>query len=143
MIPFMFEMPSLVELLGIGFMTSFDLPVRLRAAWRYVFVRDAQVRKMPGELWSERRAVIGLDLLNGKGKMFPDFLEKVDGGLGVVVVVDSQHPKSGRFVNGLGKNADALYPRGERTLHRVERSGPEPAEVHRAVLGQDDTSFVK
>jgi hypothetical protein len=43
-IPFMFEMPSLVELLGIGFMTSFDLPVHFRAAWRYVFVRDAQVK---------------------------------------------------------------------------------------------------
>jgi hypothetical protein len=96
----MFEMPSLVELLGIGFMTSFDLSVHLWAAWWYVFVRDAQVRKMPGELWSEGRAVIGLNFLNGKGKMFPDFLEKFDGGLGVVVVVDSQHAKSGRFVNG-------------------------------------------
>src|SRR4029434_10200179 len=99
-IPFMFEMPSLVELLGIGFMTSFDLPVHLRAAWWNVFVRDAQVRKMPGELRSKRRAVIGLDFLNGKGKMLSDFLEKIDGGLGVVVVVDSQHAKSGRFVNG-------------------------------------------
>jgi hypothetical protein len=99
-ISFMFEMPSLVKRLGIGFMTSFDLPVHLRAARWYVFVRDAQVRKMPGELWSERRAVIGLDFLNGKGKMLPDFLEKVDGGLGVIVVVDSQHAKSGRFVYG-------------------------------------------
>lgn len=96
----MFEMPSLVELLGISFMTSFDLPVHFGAAWWYMFVRDAQVRKMPGELWSERRAVIGLDFLNGKGKMLPDFLEKVDGRLGVVVVVDSQHAKPGRFVNG-------------------------------------------
>jgi hypothetical protein len=92
----MFEMPSLVELLGISFMTSFDLPVHFRAAWWYVFVRDAQVRKMPGELRSERRAVIGLDSLNGKGEMLADFLEEIDGGLGVVVVVDSQHAKSGR-----------------------------------------------
>ena len=94
----MFEMPSLVELLGISFMASFDLPVHFRAAWWYVFVRDAQVRKIPGELRSERRAVIGLDFLNGKGEMLPDFLEEIDGGLGVVVV--SQHAKSGRFVNG-------------------------------------------
>lgn len=99
-IPSMFEMLSLVELLGIGFMTSFDLPVHLRATWWYVFVRDPQVRKMPSELRSEGRAVIGLDFLNGKGKMLPDFPEKIDGGLGVVVVVDSQHAKSGRFVNG-------------------------------------------
>jgi len=55
---------------------------------------------MPGELWSERRAVIGLNFLNGNGNMLPDFLEKVDGGLGVVADVDSQHAKSGRLVNG-------------------------------------------
>ena len=65
----MFEMPSLVELLRIGFMAPLDLPVHLRAAWRYVPVRDAEVRKMPSELWSERRAVIGLNFLNGEGEM--------------------------------------------------------------------------
>ena len=99
-IPFMFEMPSLVELLRIGFMAPLDLPVHLRAARRYVPVGDAEIGKMPSELWSERRAVIGLDFLNGEGEMLPDLLEEVDGGLGVVVVVDAQHAKSGRFVNG-------------------------------------------
>jgi hypothetical protein len=98
-IPFMFEMPSLVELLGIGFMASFDLPVHLRAAWWYVLVRDAQVRKMPSELGPERRTIVSLNFLNREGKMLPDFLKKVDGGLGVVVVVDSQHAKSSRFVD--------------------------------------------
>jgi len=95
----MFEMPSLVELLRIGFMAPLDLPVHLRAAWRYVPVRDVEVRKMPSELWSERRAVIGLNFLNSEGKMILDLSEEVDSGLGVVVVVDAQDAKSRRFVN--------------------------------------------
>ena len=88
-IPFMFEMPSLVELLRIGFMASLDLSVHLRAAWRYVPVRDVEVGKMPSELWSERRTVIGLNFLNGEGEMLPNFPEEVDGGAGAVVVVDA------------------------------------------------------
>ena len=85
----MFEMPSLVELLRIGFMAPLDLTVHLRAARRYMFVGDAEIGKMPGELGSERRAVIGLNLLNSEGKMLADFPEEVDGGLSVVVVVDA------------------------------------------------------
>ena len=96
----MFEMPSLVELLRIGFMAPLDLTVHLRATRRYMFVGNAEIGKMPGELGSERRAVIGLDFLNGEGKMILDLSEEVDSGLGVVVVVDAQHAKSGRFVNG-------------------------------------------
>ena len=88
-IPFMFEMPSLIELLRVSFMASLDLTVHLRAARRYVFVRNAEIGKMPGELWSERRAVINLNLLNGEGEMLPDFLKEVDGGLRVVMVVDA------------------------------------------------------
>ena len=93
-------MPSLVELLRIGFVAPLDFPVHLRATWRYVPVRDAEVGEVPRELWAERRAVIGLNFLNGKGEMLPNFLEEVYGGLGVVVVVDTQHPKAGRFVYG-------------------------------------------
>jgi hypothetical protein len=52
-IPFMLEMPSLIKLLRIGFVASLDLPVHLRAAWRYVFAGNAEVRKMPGELGPE------------------------------------------------------------------------------------------
>jgi hypothetical protein len=95
----MFEMPSLVELLRIGYMAALDLPIHLRAAWRYVPVRDAEVGKMPSELWAERRAVSGLNFLNSEGKMIPDLSEEVASGLGVVVVVDAQDTKSGRFVN--------------------------------------------
>ena len=32
--------------------------------------------------------------------MLPDFPEEVYGGLGVVVIVDAQHPKSGGFIYG-------------------------------------------
>ena len=70
----MFEMPFLIELLRVGFMASLDLPVHLRAARRYVFVGNAEIGKMPGELWSERRTVIGLSFLNGEGKMLSDLL---------------------------------------------------------------------
>ncbi len=80
-------------------MAPFDLPVHLRAAWRNVPVRDPEVGKMPSELWSERRTVIGLDFLNSEGKVILDLSEEVDGGLGVVVVVDAQDAKSRRFVN--------------------------------------------
>src|SRR6202162_1300708 len=82
-IPFMFEMPSLIELLRVGFMASLDLPLQLRAARRYVFVGNAE---MPSELWSERRAVIGLNFLNGEGELLSDFLKEVDGSLGVVSI---------------------------------------------------------
>jgi hypothetical protein len=98
-IPFVFEMPSLIELLRIGFMAPLDLSVHLRATWRYVPVRDAEIGKMPSELWSERRTVIGLNVLNGEGKMLLDLSQEVDGGLGVVVIVDAQNAKSGSFVN--------------------------------------------
>ena len=99
-ISFMFEMPPLIELLRVGFMASLDLSVHLRAARRYVFVGNAEIGKVPSELWSERRAVIGLNFLNREGEMLLNLPEEVDRGLGVVVVVDAQHAKSGRFVNG-------------------------------------------
>ncbi len=49
----MFEMPSPIELLGVGLVASLDLSVHLRAARRYMFVGDAEIGKMPGELGSE------------------------------------------------------------------------------------------
>jgi hypothetical protein len=52
-------------------------------------MRDAEISKMPRELWSERRVVVGLDFLDGEGKMLTNFAEEVDGRLGVVVVVDA------------------------------------------------------
>jgi hypothetical protein len=81
-------------------MAALDLPVHLRATWGYVPVSDAKVGKVPGELSSERRAVVGLNFLNREGKMLLDLAEEVDCGLGVVVVVDAQHAESRRFVNG-------------------------------------------
>ncbi len=49
----MVEMPSPIELLRVGLVVSLDLPVHLRAAGRYVFVGNAEVEKMPGELLPE------------------------------------------------------------------------------------------
>jgi hypothetical protein len=85
----MFEMPSPIELLRVRLMASLDLPVHLRADRRYVFVGNAEVGKIPDKVWSEGSAVIGLDSLNGDGKMLSDFLKEVDGRLGVVVIVDA------------------------------------------------------
>jgi len=116
-IPFMFEMPSLIELLRVGFMASLDLPVHLRAARRYVFVGNAEIAKMPGELWSERRAVIGLNFLNGEGEILSDFLKEVDGSLGVVVIVDAQNTESGRFVNG--RELIKALPRSSHTRNEL------------------------
>jgi len=70
----MLEMPSLIELFRIGLMASLDLPVHLGASWRDVFVRNTEVGQVPGELGSERRAVIGLNSLNHERKMLSDFL---------------------------------------------------------------------
>jgi hypothetical protein len=38
---------------------------------------DAEIGKMPGELWTERRVVIGLDFLDGKGKMLTNLLKEM------------------------------------------------------------------
>ena len=62
-------------------------------------MRNAEIRKMPGELWSERRVVVRLDFLNGEGKMLTNFPKKIDRSLGVVVVVDSQNAKACSLVN--------------------------------------------
>jgi hypothetical protein len=69
-----------IELFRICFVAALDLAVHVGASWRDVAVRDAEVGEMPGELWSKRRAVIGLNFLNGKGEMLPDFPEEVDDG---------------------------------------------------------------
>jgi len=60
-------------------------------------MRNTEIRKMPGELWSERR--VRLDSLNGEGKMLTNFPKEVDGSLGIVVVVDSQNAKARSLVS--------------------------------------------
>src|SRR5690242_8258042 len=142
-IPFMFEMPSLVELLRIGFMASLDLSVHFWATWRYMFVGDAEIGEMPGELGSEGRTVIGLNLLNSEGEVLADLLKKVDGGLGVVVVVDAQDAKSGRFIDGCELiKALARFPtRGTNfTSSCTERPGT--CRGASGGLGPGDTSSV-
>ncbi len=52
-------------------------------------MRNAEIGKMPGELWSERRVIVCLDFLDGERKMLTNFPQEVDGSLGVVVVVDA------------------------------------------------------
>ena len=141
----MFEMSSLVELLRIGFMAPLDLPVHLRAAWRDVPVRDAEVGKMPSELWSKRRTVIGLNFLNSEGKMILDLSEEVDSGLGVVVVVDAQHAKSRRFVNSrkLIKALTCSSHTGNELHIELDRAARDLQRRIRWFWGRGDTSFVK
>ena len=73
-IPSIVKPSSLVELLRIGLVAALHLAVDLRTSGRNVAVRDAEVGKVPGELWSEGGAVIGLNFLNGEGEMLSDFL---------------------------------------------------------------------
>ena len=93
------EVPSSIELLRVRLVASLYLAIDLWASGRDVAVRNAEIRKMPSELWSERRVVIRLDFLDGEGKMLTNFPEEVDGSLGVVVVVDAQNAKPRSFIN--------------------------------------------
>ena len=52
-IPFIVEPLCSVELFRIGLVASFHLTVDFWTSRRDVAMRDAQVRKMPGELWPE------------------------------------------------------------------------------------------
>jgi hypothetical protein len=40
---------------------------------------------MPGKMWSERRIVIGLNVLNGEWEMLSDFPEEVYGSLAYIL----------------------------------------------------------
>lgn len=62
-------------------------------------MRDAQVRKVPRELRAEGGVVVGLNLLDGKGKMFSNLAQELDRRFSVVVVVDSQHAETCRFID--------------------------------------------
>ena len=73
----MSEVPSLIELLGICLVAALYLAVHFGASGRYVAMSDAEIGKMPGELWTERRVVIGLDFLDGKGKMLTNLLKEM------------------------------------------------------------------
>src|SRR5580700_7958898 len=81
-------------------MASLDRSVHVGAARMYVFVGNAGIGKMPSELRAGGRAVVGLESLNGRGKMLADFLKEIDRYLGVVAIADAQDAKSGRLIHG-------------------------------------------
>jgi len=83
------EISSSIELFRICLVTSLHLAIYLRTSGRDVPMRNAEIGKMPGELWSERRVIVCLDFLDGERKMLTNFPQEVDGSLGVVVVVDA------------------------------------------------------
>ena len=70
-------------------MASLDRSVHLGAVWRYMFVGNAGIGKMPNELGDERRGVVGSESLKVRGEMLADFLEEVDGCPGVFAVADA------------------------------------------------------
>jgi hypothetical protein len=69
----MSEVFSSIELFSIGFVASFYLAVYLWASGRDVAMRNAEIGKMPGELWPERRVVVRLYFLDGERKMLTNF----------------------------------------------------------------------
>ena len=92
---FVTKILSSIELFGIRLVAPLDLAVDLRTSRRDMAMRDAEIGKMPSELRSERGIVIGLNLLDGKGKVLTNFLEEVDGCLGVVVERLARTARSG------------------------------------------------
>jgi len=98
-IPFVLERTFSIELLRVGFVATFDLTVYLWASRWYVPMGDFEIAKMPGELWTKRRVIVGLNLLDRQGKMLADFLQEVHRCLGVVVIIDAQHAKECGFID--------------------------------------------
>ncbi len=99
-IPLMAEISASIEFFGIGLVAPLDFAIDLGASGWDVTMRDSEVREMPGELRSKRRIVVGLDLLDGEGKMLTHLREEVDCGLGVVVIVNAENAEARGFVNG-------------------------------------------
>jgi hypothetical protein len=110
------EQLSSIELLRIGFMTPLDLSVHFRAFLRDMAMRNAQIRKMPSELKAEGRVVVRLNLLDSKGEMLSNLLEKLHCRPRIIVIVNPQHAEPSRLVNG-GELVEALacppHPRNE------------------------------
>src|SRR6266481_4794497 len=94
------EVPSSIELFRVCFVAPLYLAVHLWASGRDVAVRNAEIGKMPSELWSERRVIVCLYFLDGERKMLTNFPQEVDSSLGVVVVVDAENAKPRSFING-------------------------------------------
>jgi hypothetical protein len=88
-----------VELFRVRLVASLYVAIYLWASGRDVPMRNAEIRKMPSELWSERRVVVCLNFLNEGGKMLTNFPKEVDGRLGVIVAVDAQNAKACSFIN--------------------------------------------
>jgi hypothetical protein len=67
------EVPSSIELFRVCLVASLCLAVYLRTSGGDVPMRNAEIRKMPGELWSERRVIVCLDFLDRERKMLTIF----------------------------------------------------------------------
>ena len=85
----MSEVTSSIELFRVCLADPLRLAVYLRASGRGVPVRNAEIGKMPGELWSERRVIVCLDFVDSDREMLTNFPQEGDGSLDVVVIVDA------------------------------------------------------
>lgn len=99
-ISFMAEVSAPIELFRIGLVAALNFAINLGASGWDVAMRNSKVREVPGELRPKRGVVVSLDLLDSEGEMLTHFREEVDGGLGVVVIIDTQNSKSSSFING-------------------------------------------
>jgi hypothetical protein len=88
---------QLVELLLVGPVRAFDLPVELRRPWLDAGMTDALVLDMPMELGLELMAIVGAHLADPEGEPGNDAVDEGDRiGLGVPVV-DLERPDAGRI----------------------------------------------
>ena len=85
------QRPPSIEFFSIGLAASFHLSIDLWASRRDVEVRDAQIGKTPCEVRSEWRAVVCMDLLDGKGEMPSELAQELHCGPGIVVIVNVQN----------------------------------------------------
>ena len=89
-----------VELVGIGAVTPFHLPVDLWAAGRDALVLDPEVVQMPGEVTPELRTVVRLDPLDGHGETPAQLVNEVDCRPDGVVIVKLEDAIAGRLIDG-------------------------------------------
>ena len=88
-----------IELVLIGSVTPFHLPVAFRAASRDLTVGETEIPQVPGEVGPELGAMVGLNPLNSHGKSAAQFLDEVGRRADRVVRVNPEDPIARGFVD--------------------------------------------
>jgi hypothetical protein len=93
------ENHSTVELVGVGSVAAFHLPVAFRTTSRDLLVRDAEIPQVPREVSAELGAVVGLNPLDCDGQSAANLLDELGRRLDGVMSIDAEHAIAGGFVD--------------------------------------------